>query len=387
MLRTSIVAMCLWACGPGLPGRIDETSRVSTRNEALPLEPMREERVATTLRVRYPDADIAVRGSVSPLSWDTDFLGERDGDDVVFRFEAPSGAAFEWKPVIRGGDAPLWSQGMNYRAEAGGEARVTPHFRAERGRVTTLFPKFHSLLLDNERDVLVYLPPSYDENRAATYPLLIMHDGQNLFDAATAFGGNEWRVDETLDQGIREGWLPELVVLGVCNTSARLDEYTPTHDPAYGFGGRGTAYLRFLTEELLPRAHAELRVERDRARTGIMGSSLGGLISVFAGKEQGGVFGLIGAMSPSSWWHDRYIIGAVSEGLPLPPTRVYLDSGDSGPSQDNMENTRALAAAFTSLGYEPGVTLEHIVQAGASHNEVYWAERLGHALWFLFQRE
>ena len=151
----------------------------------------------------------------------------------------------------------------------------------------------------------------------------------------------------------------------------------------YPSGGRGDLYLRMLVEELKPRVDAELRTKPGRADTVIIGSSLGGLISAWAGVHQAPTYGLVGVMSPSTWWDGSMIIPAVQgSGMPR-PIRVYVDSGDSGPSNDDVTETASLAVAYRSLGYVDGVTLKYVVQAGATHTESAWASRLPGALEFL----
>jgi pullulanase len=114
-----------------------------------------------------------------------------------------------------------------------------------------------------------------------------------------------------------------------------------------------------------------------------MGSSLGGLISAYAGVKRAALFGRIGAMSPSTWWDELFLLGSVRGSGAVRPLRVYLDSGDSGPSMDDKDNTQALAQVYRDLGYRDGVDLLHVIQRGASHSEYYWAQRLPIALQFL----
>src|SRR5205823_9338875 len=116
-----------------------------------------------------------------------------------------------FKPLL---DDATWSRGPNYVVAPGASVDVYPHFLRAQGQVVQLIPRFHSSLLDNDRTIWAYLPASYDENTTARHPVVYMHDGQNLFDAALAFGGNEWRVDETLDAAGEDGSIAELIVIG-----------------------------------------------------------------------------------------------------------------------------------------------------------------------------
>jgi predicted alpha/beta superfamily hydrolase len=339
----------------------------------------------TTLRIHYPAGShaLTLRGNTAPLTWDKGVAltaGANDTYQYTMTLQ-PSVAQVEMKPLL---DDTTWSRGPNYVMRRGETADVYPHFVTVKGTVKQLFSAFHSTLLGNDRVVWVYLPPSYDENPRATFPVAYMHDGRNLFDPQLAFGGNEWKVDETLDGAAEDGTIRELIVIGPEATSDRIYEYTPTSDPAEGKSGGGDLYLRMLVEELKPQVDAQLRTQPGRATTAVIGSSLGGLISVYAGVKHPDTFGLVGALSPSTWWDNTTIIGDVKGMGAARPDRVYVDSGDSGQDNDDVVNTNLLAAAFVQIGYVDGTTLKHVVQAGGQHSEIYWAMRLPGTLSFLF---
>ncbi len=336
----------------------------------------------TVLRVTYPAGTRAlfIRGSKPPLDWNTGIPMQKV-DETTWSLSLPTlSADVEWKPLL---DDSVWSKGPNYRARVGTVSEVAPRFLRDTGEWSRRWPTFSSTLLGNTRGVYVYLPPTYLENPTARMPVLYLHDGQNLFDPAAAFGGVTWRVPETMDAAASDGRFREAIVVGPENAGAdRIAEYTPTVDATYG-GGRGALYLRMLIEELKPKVDAELRTRPGREDTVLLGSSLGGLISSYAGTRHGDVFGLVGAMSPSVWWDDRVLLDEVAQSSPPRPLRVYVDSGDSGPSNDGVTDTAALASAYRTLGYVDGVTLRSVVQAGATHTESAWASRLPGALEFL----
>ena len=338
----------------------------------------------TRLRVHYPAAGkkLTVRGATAPWSWTTGVAMTDAGDDT-FTFETDAiTIATEWKPLLE--DA-TWSRGPNYVVKPGQTLDVYPHFTTAVGTVTKKWPAFHSTTLGNDRDVWVYLPPTYLENARVRLPVVYMHDGQNLFDASLAFGGNEWKVDETMNAAAEDGSIREAIVIGVGNTSARMDEYTPTFDASVGAGGKGDKYLTMLATELKPVVDGALRTEPGRESTAIMGSSLGGLISAYAGTTRAETFGMLGALSPSTWWDSRVILAdvAATKGKTPLPLEVYVDSGDSGTSSDDVTNTKQLAQTYRDLGFVDGTTLDYVVQKGATHSEVYWAQRLPGALQFL----
>jgi pullulanase len=182
---------------------------------------------------------------------------------------------------------------------------------------------------------------------------------------------------------------PEAIVIGVGNTANRIYEYTPTPDtePAEVMsepgGGGGDAYLQMLVQELKPQIDQLLRTRPDVSSTAMAGSSLGGLITAYAGFKFPEVYGLVGELSPSTWWADDGIVTTVSMTGPAPqrPLVVYVDSGQG--SVDDETDTDLLASAYLALGYVDGTNFRHVIQPGAQHSEVYWAERLPGALQLL----
>lgn len=245
---------------------------------------------------------------------------------------------------------------------------------------------FASKHLSEKRDLWVYLPPGYSENTRDRYPVLYMHDGNNLFDARTAFMGNEWHVDETAERLIRSGELPPLIIVGVSNTPARLDEYTWQRGEVQGkpMGGKGPQYARMLVDEVKPFIDKTYRTKRDRANTGVMGSSLGGLISLYLARNNGDTFGKIGAMSPSVWWSQRAVLADL-KGLRT-DDRIWVDMGtqEGSDPQEMLDDARALKRTLLGFGYVSGRSLQYVEDEGAGHNEAAWANRTPYALRFLF---
>lgn len=346
----------------------------------------------TTVRVHYalgPDAPsaptaapgaLSLRGSSAPLTWDKSIAVTATKPGLYTWTAADLKAEIELKPLL----GETWSRGPNYRVKPGQAIDIYPHFFESHGTVTKKYPAFVSQKLPSTRGLWVYLPPTYVENTEARFGVLYMHDAQNLFSAQTAFGGAEWQVDEAMDAGAEDGSIREAIIVGVENTSARLEELTPTSDPDYG-GGKADQYLAMITDEIKPMIDKDLRAIPAREQTGVMGSSLGGLVSAYAGVRRADVFGLVGAMSPSTWWDGKVIIDevATTPTRPAKPLRVYVDSGDSGTSNDDVANTTLLAAKYRAVGYSDKKDLLHVVAPGAQHNETYWAARLPAALRFV----
>lgn len=244
-----------------------------------------------------------------------------------------------------------------------------------RGRVVRI-PAWRSNLLGNERPVLIYLPRSYERDPQRRYPVLYAHDGQNLFLGEGMFGG--WHLDEALDDLIARGRMREVIVVGVGNTSARMDEYIPDEDE-----GHASRYGRFLSEELKPWVDQNLRTLPGPADTGLLGSSLGGLVSVYLAWERPETFGRAGSLSGSFWldaWVKRRLPGA-------PRARLYLDSGTAGSSGDSVWDTLGVRDALLAQGQVLGRDLLHVIDPGAAHQEPYWRARVGQALEWLFPAE
>lgn len=382
-----LVAFSLLACSSepsadpqqdsGVDAPIEVGTDATDANDSSEVAPSTK----TIVRVHYPATGhtLSVRGSTGPWNWSKG-VAMSPGTDDTWTLESDAIAVdTEWKPLL---DDTTWSRGPNYRVQPGKTVDVYPHFTTAKGTYEKRWT-FASTTLGNSRGIWVYLPPTYLENARARFPVVYMHDGQNLFDASTAFGGNEWKVDETMDAAAETGAFREAIVVGPENTARRIYEYTPTKDPGYPDSGGGPLYLSFLVDELKPKVDAELRTLPGREHTVLMGSSLGGLVSSWAGTQRADVFGLIGAMSPSTWWDSTVLLTMIPASKTPLPLRAYVDSGDSGASSDDLANTAKLADAYRAKGFVDGKTLEYVVQKGATHSEVYWAQRLPHALEFL----
>jgi predicted alpha/beta superfamily hydrolase len=235
----------------------------------------------------------------------------------------------------------------------------------------------HSPQLDNTRDLLVYLPPSYDDGDRR-YPVIYMHDGQNLFDPATSFAG-EWAVDQTLEAASDDGL--EVIVVAIPNMGAeRTNEYSPFLDEKAG-GGRGELYLRFLTETVKPLVDADFRTLADREHTGIAGSSMGGLISLYAFFRYRHSFGFAGVMSPALWFADHAVLEWVQR-QPFAGGRIYIDVG-MREGQKTLDDVLRLRDVLQGKGYRNLHDLLCVVDTAGDHSERAWARRLHRQLRFL----
>jgi predicted alpha/beta superfamily hydrolase len=250
---------------------------------------------------------------------------------------------------------------------------------------------FHSKLLNNDRAVLVYLPPGYETNKGRRYSVLYLHDGQNLFDGATSFiPGQEWRVDETIQSLISAGQIEPLIVVAIYNTKDRISEYTPVEDVKYK-GGKADLYGRMLVEELKPYIDGTYRTEKGARHTGLGGSSLGGLVSLYLGLKYSDIFGRVAVVSPSVWFADMQIVHYVEALSKRPNLRIWIDTGtkegrDIEDALNTVANARLLKDTLVRKGWRPGKDLSYFEAEGAEHNERAWAVRVEPILRFLFPR-
>ncbi len=244
--------------------------------------------------------------------------------------------------------------------------------------------QFRSRFLRNQRDLIVYLPPGYREQPARHFPVLYLHDGQNLFDGATSFvPGMDWHVGQTADAFILKRAVQPLIIVGIYNVGkSRVYEYTPTKAPRLG-GGRADRYAKFIIQEVMPFIQREYRVLPGAPSTGIGGSSLGGLLSLYVGLKLPHVFGRLAALSPSVWWNQR-VIHRFADAAPVElRPRIWLDIGTrEGPRiVHEVEQFRDI---LLQKGWRLGKDLHYQRVEGAEHNEAAWAARVGPFLQFLF---
>jgi predicted alpha/beta superfamily hydrolase len=244
---------------------------------------------------------------------------------------------------------------------------------------------FRSRFLRNQRDLIVYLPPGYHEEPGRRFPVLYLHDGQNLFDPTTSFiPGMDWHVGHTADDFILTRAVQPLIIVGIYNVGkVRIYEYTPTKAPRLG-GGRADRYAKFIIQEVMPFIQREYRVLSGAPNTGIGGSSLGGLLSLYAGLKLPDVFGRLAALSPSVWWNQRVIYRFAAAISPIEPRpRIWLDIGTKeGPRI--VQDVEQFRDILLQKGWRLGDDLHYERIEGAEHNEAAWAARVGPFLQFLF---
>jgi enterochelin esterase-like enzyme len=272
--------------------------------------------------------------------------------------------------------------------ESGNDAVLAQTDDAQPHPRLRLHKAFKSTYLPNDRDVIVYVPPGYEEEPERNYPVLYLHDGQNLFDGRTSFVKDRtWQVREHADAAIEAGEIEPLVIVGIYNTGdRRLAEYTHEYNWQMG-GGEAEAYGQLITKELMPWIASRYRVKHDRETTGLGGSSLGGLVSLYLGLRYPATFGKLAIMSPSVWWNHKSILGYLNEHAPQmwERPRIWLDVGDRE-GQKALRDVEHLARRLKANGWKPGETLHFEKVDGGTHDEASWANRVRPMLRFLFPR-
>jgi predicted alpha/beta superfamily hydrolase len=335
---------------------------------------------AATIRVHYDTGwgnRITVRGNKAPLSWTAGVNATWTTGNVWTYSWSDTVGDVELKPLI---NDTQWSVGANYKVKAGTTVDIYPFFQSRTGTLVKI-SNFSSPQLGNTRTLRIYLPPSYGLNPLKRYPVLYMHDGQNLFEASTAYGGVEWKVDETANSLINNGQMDEVIVVGIDNGGAnRIYEYTPCCDPQYG-GGGADVYERFILETVKPYVDQNYRTLPGNKNTAIMGSSLGGLVSFYIGRRHPEVFSKLAGLSSSFWWNNQMLTRQVEAATTKVLVNFYIDAGTSS---DGLTETTRMRDALVADGYVQGRDLYYYVAQGAGHNESAWAARLHIPLTYLF---
>lgn len=304
----------------------------------------------------------------------------RDWERDVEPVEAtPDGAVFDvpfdevslaLKPCLVREDGHHWSVGANYvlsRHEP--DPEIWPFFFAgERGTVSDRIPFERGGEVHGAR---VYLPPGYHENTLRTYPVLYMQDGRNLFFPAEAFGGTEWQVDETMDRLDRMNAVRKVIVVGIAPAD-RMREYTV---PGYA------SYGDLIVSDIKPRIDGMFRTRTSAAETVVMGSSLGGVVSLLLAWQHPDVFGNAACLSSTFGYQDDLFERIARE--PKRPIRIYLDSGWPN---DNFDATNAMRDLLVARGYRLGADLLQFSFPEDQHDVASWAGRIHVPFQFFFGR-
>lgn len=373
-----------------------ESSRLQSESDAFAAESAAREMVEVSFLVDVPastpeDQIVYISGSHPNLGgWQAAGLPLQRGEDGKYHAKAEllSGIQHEFK-ITRGTwgtvERDAEDQDMPNRPLVAEESKTIEVAVAEwvdkgltePGRQTVvglsrLIAKFPSALLEDPRDLIIYLPPNYDATQQAEtrYPVLYLNDGQNLFNEATSFAGIEWRVDEALEQLIQNGDIEPMIVVGIANTEKRDAEYTP--------GQSLSAYSQMIATEIKPMIDKRYRTKPGRGNTAIGGSSLGGLAAIGVAQAQPEVFGQVIALSPWLSLDDQPAADLLGHDLKgLSDTGIYFDMGDTPTDNypagaDPVADAEAFSAALDSAG----VAHTSAIIEGADHHEDDWAARI-----------
>jgi hypothetical protein len=372
-----------------------------------------------TLRVRVPEGagTVYLAGDLAELGpWRPNGRAlSGAGRDRVVRVRAPRGTAIEYKFTLGSWDreavGPAGTVPPNHRLVLSGDTTVLHEITGFKKDVREYVADWRgsnvegrliywtnvaSGFLGPTRNVEIWLPPGYDEAPTARYPVLYMHDGQNLFDPRIANTGVDWGVDEAVMRLVRRGTIPPVIVVGVWSTADRGPEYSPWH--------RAPAYARFLITELIPRVNSTFRTLIGPQHTAVMGSSMGGLLSFYLVTHHPDVFGACGCISThfplseavaarafpgtgASATPDTvpYVVRDIAAGTSVPRgTRYWFDYGSLGLDSSYGPTHEAVRGWLLGQGLVEGSDFVIRRYEGATHNEASWRARLEDPLTFLF---
>lgn len=230
--------------------------------------------------------------------------------------------------------------------------------------------------LQGTKKIWLYLPKGY-ENSTKKYPVIYMHDGQNLFDKATAYI-EEWSVDELLDS-----LSAPVIVVGIAHGGdKRISELSPFPNTKYG-GGQGDAYLDFIVHTLKPKIDASYRTKSNAKNTCIMGSSLGGLVSFYAALKYPTVFGKVGCFSPA-FWFNRDPLQSYMQSIEKFDTKIYFMCGDSEGDDDVIKDLNTVEYWVNTKRCYCLKQNKKVIVKGGKHNEKLWREQFKKAYLWLF---
>ena len=227
------------------------------------------------------------------------------------------------------------------------------------------------------RDIVVWLPPSYDQNPTKRYPVFYMNDGQNVFDPATSSFGYDWQADEVTDSLIKAGAIDEIIIVGIYNTADRGQEYIYTN--------LGYTYMDFVVNKLKPFIDKEYRTLPDKKNTAICGSSAGGLISFMIAWNYPEIFSKAACLSPAFKIQElNYVDTIVNYSGKEKNIKLYIDNGGIGIDSELLPGTHEMIKALQNKGYELGKDIIWYVDKNAPHFETAWAKRIWRPLVFFF---
>ncbi len=352
---------------------------------------------------------VGVRGAALPLSWDVTTVGQALGDgrfavEVQFDRSSNAGQPLQYKFKVDNANNAArtagWEDGRNHTlslqpaSQTVARAFDAPHaplVLSRTGNIERLAAAPSKFV--QPREVQVWLPPDYDKEPQRRYPVLYLHDGQNMFDASQA--GAEWQLDETAQRLILAKQIAPIIIVAVASSENRVGDYTPTSAwmPS-GFivptraGGSAANYAKYLTTELKPVIDQRYRSKPLAADTAVGGASLGGLVSLWLVLHHGDIFGNALVVSPSLWWDDELMLQDVRKLKPLVASaqilrpKIWLDIGGKE-GEAALLATRRMQAALSECGWD-SKRLAYLEQPDGTHDEAAWAQRVEPMLRFIY---
>jgi predicted alpha/beta superfamily hydrolase len=358
MIRMLVVVQTAISLGVGeqvfLTGNIDELGRWNVAT--IPMTRMDDNRWEAILSLRTPDP---FEFKITRGTWETEEV-DAQGGLMANHVLTPKD----------GGTVEIRVAGWKDEHQPQPTSRIVGDYR--------FLPKVHSKFLEHDRDVIVWFPPGYAERPTKRYPVLYMQDGRQVFDPGTSTWGKDWQVDELAQDMILNGELEPFIVVAVDCTDARGEEYSPAR--------KGDDYLRFLIEELKPLVDSTWRTDPERAC--IAGSSMGGLISFYAGWKHPDIFSGAACLSPAfveRYGHECFRMVEAARGK-LPDLKIFLSCGGAaGLEAELLDGTLKMADLLRNMEY-PEKKLSVRIESWAEHNEEAWSRMTPHWLRFLFGR-
>lgn len=354
---------------------------------------MIEVKFEITAHMQAADDTVFIAGNFENIGgWQPNIVPLKRQNDSLWTLKRifPKGATVEYKFTRGSWNTEAASKdGMvpgNYRIKAILNSIVKHKIEAWKdqfkpvikGQITGSVEYIKNLTFKNlyPRDVIVWLPPNYEKDKNDSYPVLYMHDGQNVFDPATSSFGTDWQADETADTLIRKGEIEPIIIVGINNTLHRSAEYSNNDT--------GRTYMEFIVKKLKPMIDSIYRTKPEAQFTATCGSSMGGLISFMLLWEYNDVFTKAISMSPAYKIGPYDYISTVINDTTKRNLKLYIDNGGVGLEEILQPGITQMISALKLKGYTDGADFIFIKDNNAEHNEAAWAKRLPGALRFLF---
>ena len=341
-------------------------------------------------------ASVYIAGNNEKMGdWEPAQIKLNKGQGNVWKIELlyPKGTKLEYKYTLGGWD----TEGLTDKGETPNNSKLTvlkdttvtciikhwkisvPKKNPFHGKITGEV-KYHRNFKGNgllPRNIIVWLPPSYEHKEQKRYPVLYAHDGQNLFDPSTSASGVDWQLDETADSLIKQGKIQEIIIVGIYNSPNRMKEYYT--------GDTGETYLKFVVNELKPFIDKTYRTLPDPENTASLGSSAGGLVSFMLVWEYNNVFSKAACISPAFYIRGLdYITPVLDSRAKIRNIKIYIDCGGVGLDSILLTGTEKMISALKKKGYRKGKDYEWFFDKTGEHNEQNWARRLWRPLEYLY---